>query len=172
MRNSITVYPNKQLFETTRDIPKDQIKSETFSQIGAAMLEILRKTGGIGLSANQVGLPLNMCVIELNPNDPKILLNPRIVKQSDKMTLSYEGCLSLPGSTCNINRHNNIVVEYEDVTGKTETIKAEGLLSYCLQHEIDHLNGILVINRLNSYNKEKMLKKMHKFKRARNGKNK
>ena len=169
MKNTITVYPNKQLFQATRDIPKDQIKAQTYSQIGAAMLEILRKTGGIGLSANQVGLPLNMCVIEVTPSDPKIMLNPRIVKMSNKTVRSKEGCLSLPGATCNINRHKNITVEYEDVTGETQTLTADGLLSNCLQHEIDHLNGILLINRLNTYSKEKVLKQVHKFKKFRNG---
>ena len=64
MKHMITTYPNKELFSPTRDIPKKDIKAETFSQIGSAMLDILRKEGGIGLSANQVGLPLNMCVID------------------------------------------------------------------------------------------------------------
>lgn len=172
MKEMITVYPNKELFTATRDIPKDQIKAETFSQIGAAMLEILRKKGGIGLSANQVGLPLNMCVIEVDTNNPKILLNPRIVKMSDKMTRKREGCLSLPGTIAMVNRHTNIVVEYEDVTGKTQKIEADGLLSHCLQHEIDHLTGILMINRLNQFHKNKALKEVHRYKKLRNGKKK
>ena len=161
MKQTITTYPNKELFNPTRDIPKDQIKAETFS-----MLEILRKEGSIGLSANQVGLPLNMCVIELTHSDAKILLNPRITKMSDKMNISREGCLSLPGASIKINRHENIVVEYETVRGETEKLEAEGLLSYCLQHEIDHLNGILMINRLSSYHKEKALKDIYRYKTA------
>lgn len=165
MKQTISTYPNKELFKCTRDIPKDQIKAETFSQIGSAMLEILRKQGGIGLSANQVGLPLNMCVIELTSADAKILLNPRITKMSDKMVISREGCLSLPGTTVKVNRHANIVVEYETVTGETEKLEAEGLLSNCLQHEIDHLNGILMINRLSSYHKEKAMKELFRFKK-------
>ena len=165
----ITTYPNKELFEKTRDIPKEDIRSDTFSQIGSAMLEILRKKSGVGLSANQVGLPLNMCVIEVTANDPKILLNPRIIKMSDKTEKSMEGCLSLPGASCVVNRHSNIVVEYETVDGKTETIEASGLLSKCLQHEIDHLNGIMMVNRLNSYHKEKTLKSYYRFKKTVNG---
>jgi peptide deformylase len=167
MKNSVSIYPNKQLFEKTRNIPKDQIKSDTFSQIGSSMLEILRKQGGIGLSANQVGVPLNMCVIELQNSDPKILLNPRITKMSDKMVPSKEGCLSLPGAILEINRHKNIVVEYEDVTGETQRLEAEGLLSCCLQHEIDHLKGILMINRVTGYHKTKALKQLHKYKKYR-----
>lgn len=166
MKNTITVHPNQQLFKPTRDIPKKDIKAETFSQIGSAMLEILRKKGGIGLSANQVGLPLNMCVIEIIANDPKILLNPRVIKMSEKMSISKEGCLSLPGALVNVNRHERVTVEYESVTGETEKIEASGLESYCLQHEIDHLNGILVINRLNQFHKSKALKDVHRFKKA------
>ena len=172
MKQTVSTYPNKQLLEPTRNIPKDQIKAETFSQIGSAMLEVLRKEGGIGLSANQVGLPLHMCVIELTNSDPKILLNPRVIKMSDKMVVSKEGCLSLPGAIVKVNRHSNVVVEYETVRGDTEKLEADGLLSNCLQHEIDHLNGILTINRVSGYHKEKALKDLFKFKKIMNRKRK
>lgn len=165
MKQTVTVYPNKGLFEKTRDIPIDQIQSDTYSQIGSSMLEILRKKGGIGLSANQVGLPLNICVIELSSNDPKIMLNPRVVKMSDKMVKSKEGCLSLPGAIVVVNRHKKVTVEYETVDAETESIEATDLLSCVLQHEIDHLNGILMINRLSEFHKSKALKALHKFKK-------
>ena len=161
MKNQIVTYPSQSLFEKTRDIPKDQITGDTYRQIGASMLEILRHKGGIGLSANQVGLPLNMCVVELSSADPKILINPRVIKQSDKMIKSREGCLSLPGVACFVNRHKDVTVEYEDVTGETITLEATGLLSCCLQHEIDHLKGILMVNRLTEYNKSKAIKQFH-----------
>jgi peptide deformylase len=167
MKQSITTYPNKALFEKTRDIPIDQIQSDTFSQIGSSMLKVLREKGGIGLSANQVGLPLNMCVVELSSSDPKIMLNPRVTKQSDTMVESREGCLSLPGAIVIVNRHKNVTVEYEDVDAKTQTIEASDLLSCVLQHEIDHLKGILMINRLTEYYKSKALKSIHKFKKSR-----
>lgn len=167
MKQMITTYPNKELFEKTKDIPKDQITGDTYRQIGASMLEILRKKGGIGLSANQVGLPFNMCVIELTSNDPKIMLNPRITKMSDKMVNSKEGCLSLPGAMLTISRHKSITFEYEDVTGETQVEEATGLLSCCVQHELDHLKGVLMINRVGEFNKSKALKMVHKFKRSR-----
>lgn len=167
MKQMITTYPNKELFEKARDIPKDSITGDTYRQIGASMLEILRKKGGIGLSANQVGLPFNMCVVEVTPNDPKIILNPRVIKQSDAMIKSKEGCLSLPGAIVTVNRHKNVTVEYEDVKGETEVLEATGLLSCCLQHEIDHLKGVLMINRLTEYSKSKALKTFTKYKRSR-----
>jgi len=162
---TITRHPNQELFTKLLDIPKKDIKSDTFTQIGSSMLEILRDRGGVGLSANQVGLPFRMCVVELDGNNPLILINPRVIKMSDKMVKSQEGCLSLPGATAVINRHKSVTVEYEDVTGETKIEEATALLSCCLQHEIDHLNGILMINRMTEYAKSKFLKSMHKYKR-------
>ena len=169
MKTVITTYPNNELCEATRDIPKESINAETFSQIGSAMLEVLRKEGGIGLSANQVGLPLNMCVIDLEVNNPMILLNPRVIKTSTTKVLNKEGCLSLPGTVVSVERYKEVTVEYEDVTGKTKTVEAKDILSYCLQHEIDHLNGILMINRISAYHKEKAMKQLNKFKKIRVG---
>jgi peptide deformylase len=169
MKQMITTFPNQELYQPTRDIPKKDIRAETFSQIGSAMLDILRKEGGIGLSANQVGLPLNICVIELEPNNPMILLNPRVTKTSVNKSPSKEGCLSLPGALVTVQRYNEVTVEYEDVTGETQAVDADGLFSCCLQHEIDHLNGVLTINRIGAYHKEKALKQISKFKKIRNG---
>lgn len=166
MKQVITIHPSKDLFTKARDIPIEDIKSDTFSQIGSSMLKVLREKGGIGLSANQVGLPFNMCVLELTSADPKILINPRVTKYSDKMVKSREGCLSLPGAVVDINRHANIVVEYEDVDAKTQRLEADGLLSCCLQHEIDHLKGILMINRISEFHKSKALKAVYKFKKS------
>lgn len=167
MRQQITLHPSKDLFTKTVEIPKDQITGDTYRQVGASMLEILRKKGGIGLSANQVGLPFKMCVVELTSTDPKILLNPRIIKMSNTMTDSREGCLSLPGAEVVVSRHNKVTVEYEDVRGETQELEATSLLSNCLQHEIDHLNGILMINRVGEFAKSKALKAVHMFKRRR-----
>ena len=167
MQQSITLYPNKTLLSKTRDIPKDQINSETYTQIASAMFEIMKEKGGIGLSANQVGLPINMCVIAVHFNDKKILLNPRIIKTSKRMEKMQEACLSLPGCDAEVKRFEKITVEYEDVTGETQTLEASGILSRCLQHEIDHLNGLLYINRLSEYHKSKTLKRFHKFRKTR-----
>jgi len=165
MRQIVTTYPNKELLEPTREIPKDQINSDTYSQIGSSMVEIMKKKGGVGLSANQVGLPLKMCVIATAINNIVIMLNPRIVKSSKITEDSPEGCLSLPGAYANVKRHNWVEVEYETVDGETISERVSGFKGYVIQHEIDHLNGVLFINRLNEYSKNKALKAMHKFKR-------
>jgi len=162
---TITTHPHKELFEKTKEIPKKDIKSDTFTQISSSMLGVLKKSGGVGLSANQVGLPFKMCVTDIG--GPRIFINPRIIKMSDKMVKSQEGCLSLPGVDVAINRHKDITIDYEDVTGETKTEKITGLLSRCIQHEIDHLNGILIINRLSEFHKSKAMKQLHKFKKFR-----
>jgi peptide deformylase len=166
MITTITKHPHKELFEATKEIPIKDIKSETFTQVGSSMLDILKKRGGIGLSANQVGLPFKMCVISVDVNDPKIMLNPRITKMSNRMTQSQEGCLSLPGLIVTINRREKVTVEYENVTGETISEEITGLYSNCVQHEIDHLNGILMINRLSEFHKSKAMKQLQKFRRG------
>lgn len=143
--NKILEYPNTYLNIPTKPISIEDIHSDTFSQIGASMLDILYKSKGIGLSANQVGLPFKMCVIHIPPSQPMILLNPRVVEHSNEIVLSYEGCLSVPGYFGHVKRYKEVVVEYETVTGKTENIKAQDKLCMCLQHEIDHLEGKLFI---------------------------
>jgi peptide deformylase len=167
MKQIITKYPHKDLFNSLIGIDKKDINSATFSQIGSSMLEILKKYGGLGLSANQVGLPFKICVT--NVTKPKIYINPRIVKQSDTTAKSKEGCLSLPGAIVTVNRRAKITVEYEDVTGETLQEVLHGLESYCIQHEIDHLNGILMLNRVDEYSKSKALKNMYKYKKYSNG---
>ena len=166
MKQQITLHPSKDLFTKTKEIPINQITGDTYRQIGSSMLEILKNKGGIGLSANQVGLPFKMCVMELTSSDPKIILNPRITKSSKKMIKSREGCLSLPGADVVVSRHFSITTEYEDVRGETQVLDSKGLEATCLQHEIDHLNGILMINRVGEFHKNKALKQVHKYKRV------
>lgn len=161
----IYTYPNKILFHKLPEIDKKEIKNDTFSQIGSSMVEILRKQGGIGLSANQVGLNLRMCVTELKYDDVRIYINPRIVYKSMRYIKSEEACLSLPGCILIVNRHDKVTVKYEDVEGKTQEIEGIGLLSQCLQHEIDHLNGITLLDRVGEFHKMKAKKAIFKYKK-------
>ena len=165
MKQTINLYPDKVLLEPTRDIPKSDIKADTFSQIGSSMLEIMRSRGGVGLSANQVGLPLNMCVIEFVKSDPHIMINPRLIKTSNTSKVLPEGCLSLPNVSLKINRWEKVTVEYEDVTGETKTLEASGLLSQIIQHEIDHLKGLTMLNRVGEYHRQKAKKKLDMYKK-------
>lgn len=161
----INIYPDKTLLTKTNDIPIKDIHSDTFTQIGSSMLEIMRKKGGIGLSANQIGLHINMCVVEINNKNPLMMLNPRIIKTSKNRVTSSEGCLSLPFVSLDVSRVDKITIEYEDVTGETQTLDADGILSRCLQHEIDHLHGFTLMNRVSEYHKSKARRELDKWKK-------
>jgi peptide deformylase len=134
------------------------------------MLATMYAAPGIGLAAPQVGLDLRFAVIDLQPDEkpaPITLINPRIEQMSREETTREEGCLSLPGHYAEVTRPERVVVTYEDVDGQSQTIEADGLLATCLQHEIDHLDGILFVDHLSALKRNMILRKMVKEKRAR-----
>ncbi|MCF6371161.1 peptide deformylase [Rhizobium halophilum] len=117
----------------------------TFASV---MFEMMRKRGGVGLAANQVGIRKRVVVVDLSKHmrsePPIVLVNPVIVKRSLKKATFTEGCLSLPGVMMEVSRPSKVTVIYSDVSGVETAIKAEGILAACLQHEIDHLDGVLI----------------------------
>jgi peptide deformylase len=112
------------------------------------MLETMRDAPGIGLAANQIGVPLQVAVIELEEKVTE-LINPQLVRSSGEI-IDWEGCLSIPGFVAEVKRHAKITVKAKNRHGKEFRVKAEDLLARALQHEIDHLNGILYIDYLES----------------------
>ena len=112
------------------------------------MLETMREAPGIGLAANQIGVPLQVAVIELNERITE-LINPQIVKASGE-SIDWEGCLSIPGFVAEVKRAAKVTVKARDRRGKEFRIKGDELLARALQHEIDHLNGKLYIDYLES----------------------
>jgi peptide deformylase len=112
------------------------------------MLETMRDAPGVGLAANQIGVPLQVAVIEVDDRVTE-LVNPEIVKFSGE-ELDWEGCLSIPGYVAEVTRHEKVTVKARDRHGKEFRIKGTELLSRALQHEIDHLNGTLYIDYLES----------------------
>ncbi|MDR0572253.1 MAG: peptide deformylase, partial [Rickettsiales bacterium] len=114
------------------------------------MLEYMYKNDGIGLAANQIKIFKRLVVIDLQENNkknPLFLINPEIVEKSDEMILGPESCLSIRNITANVNRHKHIKVKYLEKSGKTKELDAGGLLSICLQHEIDLLDGVVFLDR-------------------------
>lgn len=107
------------------------------------MFTLMYKSDGVGLAAPQVGISRQIIVIDDGTNIGA-LFNPRIIEHSEDLVESPEGCLSLPGQLYLLKRFKSVTVEYQDLTGNYSTIKAEDFLSIILQHEIDHLNGILI----------------------------
>ncbi len=115
------------------------------------MIETMYEIEGIGLAAPQVGVPLQVVVIQLPDEEDAItLINPEIVKISEETEMMTEGCLSLPGYNGEVKRSTSITVKARDRQGKTIRIKGEGLLAQVLQHETDHINGIVFVDHLES----------------------
>jgi peptide deformylase len=132
------------------------------------MFATMYKAPGIGLAAPQVSERLRLVVIDLVPDDkkqPHSLINPEIVAASEELATREEGCLSLPGQYADISRPARVKVRYLDETGARREIEAEGLLSACLQHEIDHLDGILFVDHLSALKRNMIMRRLAKEQR-------
>lgn len=130
------------------------------------MLETMYATNGVGLAGNQVGLLKRLVVIDCAGQDeePDILqmVNPEIIERSEEKGCRNEGCLSVPREYADVERHKEVTVRYLDKKGKIQTRKASGLLAVAIQHELDHLEGILFIDYLSSLKRNKLLKHLEK----------
>lgn len=132
------------------------------------MLETMYHEEGIGLSAVQVGVHKRVVVMDLQKEDqsePIFMVNPEIVKSAEERSSYNEGCLSFPGQRAEVIRPKTVTVRYLDYNGKSQELFCEGLLATCIQHEIDHLNGIVFIDHLSKLKHDMILRKMHKAKK-------
>ena len=136
------------------------------------MLETMYDAPGIGLAAPQVGLLERMLVVDVaNPDEgedkkPYCLINPEIIWKSEQTSVYKEGCLSIPDQYADVTRPAEVRVRFQNPTGSTEELHATGLLSTCIQHEIDHLNGVLFIDYLSRLKRDMILRKLAKFQRG------
>ena len=160
----ILTEPNKilrQVSEPVKSVGKVEQK------IMDDMLETMYCANGIGLAAIQIGVPKRIIVLDISKNEkknPMYFVNP-IIKNKDSENFTYEeGCLSVPNYFAEIDRPKKCEVEYLDYNGQKQIIKTEGLLSTCIQHEIDHLEGILFIDYLSKLKKTMIVKKLSKQK--------
>jgi peptide deformylase len=129
------------------------------------MFATMYKAPGIGLAAPQVGKLLRVVVIDLAPDKtpaPLVLINPEVIAASDEKATREEGCLSLPEQYADVTRPAWVKVKYEDEAGAKREIEGDGLLAACLQHEIDHLNGVLFIDYLSALKRNMLLRKLAK----------
>jgi len=133
------------------------------------MLETMYAAPGIGLAAIQIGIPKRVIVLDLSPKDepkkPMFFVNPEIIKKSQNNSTYEEGCLSVPGQFAEINRPEKCKIRYLDYHGRKNEIEAEGMLATCIQHEIDHLEGILFIDYLSKLKQSMIIKKLSKQKK-------
>lgn len=137
------------------------------------MLETMYAAPGIGLAAVQIGVPKRVIVIDLakegEPPTPRYFVNPRIVWASDELSVYEEGCLSVPDLYDDVERPARIRVSYLDYQGAAREEEMDGMLATCLQHEMDHLEGVLFIDHLSRLKREMILKKLTKAKKSLTG---
>lgn len=133
-------------------------------QLAADMLETMYAAPGIGLAATQVDQHLQLIVIDISEdkNEPLVLINPEIIEKAGVQT-HEEGCLSVPGIYAKVKRADEIVVRYLDLNGKQLELSATGLLAVCVQHELDHLKGIVFLDHLSILKRKLAIKKLAKL---------
>ena len=162
----ILTEPNKILREKSLIVDK---VDEELQKLMSDMLETMYAAPGIGLAAIQVGVPKRVIVLDISqkdgPRDPMYFINPEIIKKSNNNSTYEEGCLSVPGQFAEIDRPDKCHVKYLDYNGQAKEIKAEGMLATCIQHEMDHLEGILFIDYLSKLKKTMIIKKLSKQKK-------
>ena len=148
--------------------PLEKVDEET-KKLMDDMLETMYTAPGIGLAAIQVGILKRLVVIDISKEEEKkkpiFLINPQIIHQSKNTSVYEEGCLSLPGQFAEIERPAECTIKYLDYNGKEKELKSDGLLATCIQHEVDHLNGILFIDYLSKLKKDMIIKKLVKQKK-------
>jgi peptide deformylase len=131
------------------------------------MFDTMYDAPGIGLAAIQVGEPIRMLVLDLAKEGelkaPQIFINPEIVERSDERSVYEEGCLSIPDYYAEVERPAKVRVKYLDEHGKPQEIEAEGLLATCLQHEVDHLDGVLFIDHISKLKRDMVVRKFRKL---------
>jgi len=162
----ILTEPDSFLRQKSSDV--DSVDGET-RKLMDDMLDTMYAAPGIGLAAIQVGIPKKIIVIDLSKEEeksPLYFINPKIILRSNTNTTYEEGCLSVPGQFAEIDRPDKCHISYLDYNGKQQELKAEGLLATCIQHEMDHLEGILFIDYLSKLKKSFIAKKLSKQKKT------
>ncbi len=146
--------------------PVERIDSH-LRKLAADMLETMYDAPGIGLASIQVGEPLRMLVIDLakedEPKAPQVFINPEIVERSGDRSVYEEGCLSIPDYYAEVERPASVSVKHLDLDGNAHVIAAEGLLATCLQHEMDHLDGVLFIDHISRLKRDMVVRKFRKL---------
>ena len=163
----ILTEPNKILREKSLKVNE---VDEDLQKLMDDMLETMYAAPGIGLAAIQVGVSKRVIVLDIaqkdGPKNPMYFVNPEIVDRSNNMLTYEEGCLSIPGQFAEIDRSDKCHIKYLDYFGQPKEIKAEGMLATCIQHEIDHLEGILFIDYLSQLKQSMIVKKLSKQRKA------
>jgi peptide deformylase len=159
----ILILPDKRLRKVSEPVKKIDAG---IRRLVEDMFETMYDAPGIGLAAVQIGTAKRVITMDLakkeEPKNPQVFINPEIVWSSDETATYEEGCLSIPETYDDVERPAHVKVSYLDLEGASHEVEANGLLSTCLQHEIDHLNGILFIDHLSRLKRDMIIKKFTK----------
>ena len=163
----IITEPNKILRQVSKNVEKVGKEEQKLMD---DMLETMYQANGIGLAAIQIGIPKRILVIDISKNDekknPMYFVNPIIKNKNSELSTYEEGCLSVPNYFAEIDRPKKCEVEYLDYYGQKKNLIAEELLATCIQHEMDHLEGVLFIDYLSKLKKSMIMKKLSKQQRV------
>ena len=167
----LIILPDPILRQVSR--PIETVDGEV-KKLADDMLETMYDAPGIGLAAIQIGVARRMLVLDVSKDGedkkPLVFINPEIVSSSDARSVYEEGCLSIPDYYAEVERPASITVRHLDREGKEQVTEAEGLLATCLQHEIDHLNGVLFIDHISKLKREMVIRKFTKAAKMRGSK--
>ncbi len=159
----LIILPDPQLRQASK--PIERVDTEIL-RLADDMLETMYDAPGIGLAAVQVGVPRRLLVIDIaregEDKQPLVFINPEVVASSDERSVYEEGCLSIPDYYAEVERPARVTVKHIDRDGKEQIVEADGLLATCLQHEIDHLNGVLFIDYISRLKRDMVIKKFTK----------
>ena len=165
---TILIEPNKLLRQISKKVEKVGNEERVLMD---DMLDTMYAAPGIGLAAIQIGVPKRIIVMDISRDEdkkePRYFVNPVIKNKNNETSKYEEGCLSVPDQFAEIERPNECEVEYLDYNGKKQLLKADGLLATCIQHEMDHLEGVLFIDYLSKLKKSMIIKKLSKIKPSR-----
>jgi peptide deformylase len=162
----ILIVPDPMLKARARAVTPDDMSR--VRELLPRMYATMYGAPGIGLAAPQVGVGLRLTIVDLmteEKSNPITLINPEVIARSEALATREEGCLSLPGQYADVTRPAQVTVRYTDADGARRQIEAEGLLAACLQHEIDHLDGVLFIDHLSALKRNMILRRLAKEQR-------
>ena len=143
------------------------LPNEGLEELIEEMFQIMYKEKGIGLAAPQIGLDMRLAVIDIGREDVEklVLINPKVVSREGEC-IAEEGCISVPGITGNVRRSREVVIETSDPAGNRRTVRCPGMLARTVEHEIDHLDGILIMDKMSTVEKSLLSSKLRKLRKG------
>jgi peptide deformylase len=163
MAREIVIWPAVVLDNPTREVTRFGPELE---QLFAEMMEAMHEAKGVGLAANQIGFPLRAAIVGRGDGTFVEMVNPRITAKREPVLTLVEGCLSVPGEEGEVPRYKEVDVTYQDRHGKTHTVTATERFAHVVQHEVDHLDGVVYVQHLSNMKRDVMRRKMNKLKRS------